>query len=1055
MTATAFICDACGAAPARSDARFCDTCGSPLGGTGGAAEFKQVTVLFADVVRSMDIAAGVGPERLREIMSTLFRCGTEVVRRYGGTVDKFTGDGLMALFGAPLALEDHALQACRAALEIHEAVQVLTDIVARRDGVNIRLRIGLNSGEVVAGDIGSGIGGYTAIGEQVGMAQRMESVAPPDGVMLSESTARLVETDTELGQPEFVTIKGCARPVPARRLVGVPNRSGACTRAETPLFGRQWEIAAVRGLLANALDGRGGVLGIVGPAGIGKSRLTREISAMAADRGAEIVTAYCESHTSAVPFHLATSLLRAAFGVGGSDQHSARERIRGEVPGATEEDLLLLEDLLGLADPHDQPPQIDPDARRRRITALLNTAILARQQSMLFIVEDAHWIDGVSESMLTDFLPVVAQTPTLFVITHRPEYRGALATFPGAHTIALTQLSDSETGALVGRLLGTEPSVAALATKIAERAAGNPFFAEQIVRELSQRGVLSGERGDYRTSISLNEIRVPATLQATIASRIDRLPPAAKRTLGAAAVIGLRFDPDLLEGLEADTSVDELLKAQMIDQVQYAPSPEYAFHHPLIRAVAYESQLVAVRGTLHRRLARVIEDRGRPDQDAALIAEHLESAGDLQDAYDWHMRAGEWANYRSGAAAHNSWNRARAIADRLATNSRQADAEMRITPRTLICGSAWRVGGSGAETGFEELRQLCENAGDSASLVIGMAGEVMSLALRAQRPRACLLAKELGRLLQTLDDPTLTVAATPAVLCARVEFPEDVDELKMLADNAIRAAEGDLRMGDVMMQSPLPVIYALRGIVRLWMGDDHWRNDFTEALRLGANETTTQAGINFYVCSGITLGLMTADDATVTRTARVLANAEKSGDNFTLNLARTSHGTALIHSLRGDTAQGLELLTQMHDDTLADRYSYGTLGFFEYESARAEAAAGSLDAAIERLRRFIDELFDTQGIVFLPLSTCLLVEFLLRRGLADDVSAAQAAIDRLSAFPLLDGLSLPDIYLHRMRALIGRAVGDATAYRIHRDRYREMATSLGFEGHMTRAAAMP
>ena len=362
-----------------------------------------------------------------------------------------------------------------------------------RDGVDLRLRVGLNSGQVIAGEIGSGPFGYTAIGEQVGMAQRMESVAPPGGVMLSASTARLVDGAAALGEPELVQIKGADEPVAARRLLGMGERHRAVGRAESTLVGRRWEMSAVEGLLDRAVDGHGAVVGVVGPPGIGKSRLVREVAAMAVARGVEVFTAFCESHTSQVPFHAVARLLRAATGVEGLDGQTARDRVRDRVPDADPEDLLLFDDLLGIADPDAAVPTIDPDARRRRLTALVNAASLARETPAVYVVEDAHWIDEVSESMLAEFLTVIPQTPSLVLVTYRPEYEGALTRVHGAQTIALAPLSDSETAALVSELLGPDPSVGGLGQTIAERAAGNPFFAEEIVRDLAERGVLRGQ----------------------------------------------------------------------------------------------------------------------------------------------------------------------------------------------------------------------------------------------------------------------------------------------------------------------------------------------------------------------------------------------------------------------------------------------------------------------------------------------------------------------------------------------------------------------------------
>ena len=344
LTAAGLPCGSCGT-ELPPNSKFCSECGTPVTQVSRSAEYKQVTVLFADVVHSMDIAAAVGPERLREIMADLADCCAAVVQRYGGTLDKFTGDGIMAVFGAPAALEDHAVRACMAALGVQEEVKRLAAEVRDRDGVDLRLRVGLNSGQVIAGEIGSGSFGYTAVGEQVGMAQRMEAVAPSGGVMLSASTARLVDGAATLGESELVPIKGAEEPVPACRLVSMGEEQRSATHAESNLVGRRWEMSAVEGLLDRAIDGHGAVVGVVGPPGIGKSRLVREVAAMAGSRGVEVFTTFCESHTSQVPFHVVARLLRAATGVEGLDGQTARDRVRDRVRDADPEDLLLLHEI--------------------------------------------------------------------------------------------------------------------------------------------------------------------------------------------------------------------------------------------------------------------------------------------------------------------------------------------------------------------------------------------------------------------------------------------------------------------------------------------------------------------------------------------------------------------------------------------------------------------------------------------------------------------------------------------------------------------------------------
>jgi adenylate cyclase len=462
------------------------------------AEYKQVTVLFADVVRSMDIAAALGPERLREVMTELVSQSVAVVERYGGTVDKFTGDGIMALFGAPITLEDHAFRACLAAIDIQQATQRLAAEVHRSDGIGLRLRVGLNSGQVIAGEVGATHLGYTAVGEQVGMAERMEAVAPPGGVLLTESTARLVEGRVVLGEREIVQIKGVDEGVPAHRLLGIdvahPYKSRK-PRHESRLVGRQREKCAITELLDRAAAGNGTVITVTGRPGVGKTRLVRESVATARGRGFEVFVTYCESHTRGIPFHVISRLVRKVVGIAGLTAEQARAWVRSEIPSAGADDLVLLDDMLGIRD-SDQPlPDINPDARRRRLMGLIKS--FARPDPAIYVVDDAQWIDGVSEAMLADFAAVIHKMSATLLVSYRPEYSGALSRVPGAQHFTLAPLSDSHIAELLKGLLGEDPSVEAVSRVIAERAAGIPFCAEEIVRDLAERGELEGGPGAY------------------------------------------------------------------------------------------------------------------------------------------------------------------------------------------------------------------------------------------------------------------------------------------------------------------------------------------------------------------------------------------------------------------------------------------------------------------------------------------------------------------------------------------------------------------------------
>ena len=1050
-------CRSCGV-ELRSSAKFCSECGTAVSAASKPAEYKQVTVLFADVVRSMDIATALDMERLREIMTELVQRSEAVVRRYGGGTVEFTGDGVMAIFGAPVALENHAFRACLASLDIQQEANRLAVEVQRRDGVALRLRVGLNSGRVIAGEIGSGSLGYGAIGRQVGMAQRMESVAPPGAVMLSESTARLVEHLMVLADPEWVRIKGADQPVRARRLMGIGARDGLVGRADACLVGRRWEMAALDAMVDRTIGGRGAVVGVVGAPGIGKSRTARETAALAAGRGVEVFWAFCESHAGDIPFRVVAQLLRVRTGVADLDGEAARARVREQVPDADPQDLLLFDDLLGFADPDVALPAIDPDARRRRLTALINAASLARSEPALVIIEDAQWIDAVSESMLADFLSVIPQTPSMVLITSRPEYVGALTGVHGAQTIALAPLGDSDTAALIGELLGSDPSVGELAAIIAERAAGNPFFAEEMVRELAQRGVLAGERGGYVRQVDVAEVSVPATVQAAIEARIDRLNTPAKRTVTAASVIGARFGAELLAALGIDAVVDEPLGAELIDQVRFTPTAEYAFRHPLIRAVAYESQLKSDRAELHRRVAAAIESRdpAAAEENAALIAEHLEAAGDLHAAYGWHMRAATWATNRDINAARLSWERAQMIADALPAEDPNR-AAMRIAPRTMVCGIAWRVHENVAGERFDELRELCTAAGDKASLAIGMAGLVIDLAFQAQRSEASRLASETWTLIESVGDATLLVGLSFIPIYAKIECAEVSDVLRW-SQRVIDLADGDPSKGNFITGSPLALAFAFRAIARCFLGLPGWRDDQRHGLAMArsADPMAYAMVVAWVYLVGIPVGIVTADDRAVRESEAALQNAERSGDDFALAQARGALGVTLVHRhTAAERGRGEQLLAEVDEMCRRQGQALGDLPTIELYLARERARRGDRDEAILLMRAAVDQL-SREG---LPLAagifaTGVLVETLLDRGAESDVAEAEAAIERVAAAPAEEGGVIREIWLLRLRALLARARGDNVAYRDYRDRYRAMAESLGFEGHIAWAEAM-
>ena len=924
----------------------------------------------------------------------------------------------------------------------------------RLDGISLSLRIGLNSGEVVAGDIGAGPMQYTVSGQQVGMAQRMESAAPPGGVMLSESTARLVETSTDLGDPESVRIKGSVEPVTARQLIAVCTSHHRPPRRESKLIGRQSEMSKLAAMFDQAINRQGCVVGVSGPPGIGKSRIAQEAAAIATGRGIEVISTFCESHSKEIPFHAAAGLLRGFFRVGDLDSKAAREKTRATLPDADPDDLLLLDDLLGIRDPELPGLAIDPDARRRRLARLVNTALLSHHDPAVYVIEDAHWMDVVSESMLAEFISVVPRTPSLVVITYRPEYQGTLGATARGTTISLPPLDKADGSALTVELLGSHPSVTKVAAQIAERSAGNPFFTEEIVRDLAERGVIEGEPGAYMCRGD-DDVAVPATVHATIAARIDRLGAEAKRTLNAASVIGARFSADLLNTVLDGVALRELVDAELVEQVADSPRVEYAFRHPLLRAVAYESQLRAGRAALHRKIATAIEvgDPESIEANAALIATHLEAAGDLRSAFDWHMRAGAWSTHRHISAARMSWRRAVAVADQLP----DADPDrlsMRIAPRTLLCATCWRVGGSMADLGFDELRELTTAAGDKRSLAIGMTGLVQMNNLHGKFSEASHLASEHVELLDSIGDPELIVGLLTVPIVAKWDAGEMAEAMR-LSQLAIDLSGGDPTMGNLILGSPLAFMLALRASTRCCLGVRGWQQDFDSAVEIarGLDPFTHNTVVMIKYVTIFNWALL-PDEAVLHETAEALEIAKQFGDDFQLANAEFTHGLALIRSDEADRDYGFGLLEHVRQTVLNQRYIMIAAFCVDLDVAAEKIRTEDYAGAIELCRSVLDRQIRSGEGINRGWATTVLVDALLRRGRPGDLEEAQAAVDRLAAMPTEPVYLYHELPLLRLNAMLAEARGDDERYRTFRDRYRTRAESTGMEGHIALARAM-
>jgi class 3 adenylate cyclase len=620
-------------------------------------ERKLVTVLFADVVGSMELAERLGAEDWRRVMDRCCAIICEAVHRFEGMVDKFTGDGVMALFGAPLAQEDHAARACHAALRLLEHLSGYSAELARRRGLEFAVRIGLNSGEVVTGSIGDDLTlQYTAIGNTVGLANRVQSLATPNAAFLSVHTAALVEGYFELRDRGDREIEGLREPVRIYELGGLgPLRTHleiSRARGLSRFVGRESEKALLQAALDAAIHGSGRVVGVVGDAGIGKSRLCYEFTESCRRDGIRVLAAQCTARGARQPRHLLRALVGRLFGITDWDtERAAREKVAGSPlllgPSSDREVDPILE-VLGIHAESASGSWANGGARRR-LFEILEQLLLGAPgaRPTVILIEELRWIDPVSEEFVNALVDALPSTRTLLLAAFRPEYDAPWLRRPQYQRLSLVPLDDGAIDALLRDQLGSDPSLAELSRHIREHLGGNPFFIEELIRHLIETGSLEGERGGLRVVGRIDETAVPASVEALLEARIDRLGERDKLALEAAAVIGDPFTEPVLERVTglSDTELCAALRTLTTAELIVADSSKaaggLAFKHHLIHEVALRSQLDERRTRTHLAVARALEQLypERLDELAGPIAGHLEAAGESALAARWSARA--------------------------------------------------------------------------------------------------------------------------------------------------------------------------------------------------------------------------------------------------------------------------------------------------------------------------------------------------------------------------------------------------------------------------------
>jgi class 3 adenylate cyclase/tetratricopeptide (TPR) repeat protein len=662
------VCGACGASnPAEH--KFCGRCGAlldapglqepavpwiPAGARGLPGEIKQVTVLFCDIVNSTALTERIGAEAMRDLVGAFIDASLAEVHRYEGTAPQFSGDGFMALFGAPLTQEDHVRRALLAALAIRRAVSGEGAEAGGYRGLDLQIRIGIHTGPVVFGAIGGSFRMETVIGDTANLAARIQQAADPGTILVSGTVRALAQGYARVAPVGPLVVKGKSEPVSAYRLLGVARwrsaRDAVPPVRTTGFVGRDHELASLEHFLPQVEDGRGQVVGIVGEPGIGKSRLLAEFRRRAGAGRVIWVEGRCLSYGAAIPYSLALDLLRSHCGIVETDTaETIAQKVAAVLRAAdmdAEEDSPVLLHLLGIKNGTPMPAFSNPEAVKAKSFEVLQRLCLegSRRRPLVLALEDLHWIDTISEELLGALAQQVGDARILLLAAYRPEYRPPWAGNLGTAEIPLQPLSRDDSLHVVRSVLQGERIAEPLTEKIVARADGNPLFLEQLALH-------AGETGDGRA-----EVTVPQTIHGVVMARIDRLPEATKQLLQTAAVIGREFSLRLLRAVwhgrvPLETQLRELSRLEFLDEWPDDEGTTYVFRHALTQEAAYGSLLERDRRSRHGDIGHALEQiyRDRTDEVAELLALHFARSHDAEKAVDYAIAAGEksqrrWAN---------------------------------------------------------------------------------------------------------------------------------------------------------------------------------------------------------------------------------------------------------------------------------------------------------------------------------------------------------------------------------------------------------------------------
>jgi class 3 adenylate cyclase/tetratricopeptide (TPR) repeat protein len=1041
-------------------------------------ERKTVTALFADIKGSMELMEDLDPEEARAIVDPALKLMIDAVHRYGGYIVQSTGDGIFALFGAPVAHEDHPQRALYAALRLHEDLKGYSDRLRVEGRMPLQARVGVNTGEVVVRTIETegGHAEYAPIGHSTGLAARMQALAPIGSIASTQQTQKLCEgyfTFKSLGP---TTVKGVTEPVNAYEVMGPgPLRTKldvARARGFSRFVGRESDMQTLDAALAQAQAGNGQVVGIVAEAGTGKSRLCFEFLERCRTRGMNVLVGRSVAHGKNIPYLPMLEVFRGYYGITETDSDQAvREKIAGRLLLTNEsmrELLPVVFEFFGVTDPKRLPPRTDPEAKLRQLFAVLRKEFREGEGAnrLVTLIEDLHWMDAGSEAFLEQLVEAIGGSRALLIVNFRPEYHAAWTARSYYRQIPLAPLGPEAVRAMLEDLLGHHTSIDGLARSIYARTGGNPFFTEEVVQSLIESGVLEGTHGSYRLVKPIERLQVPTTVQALLGARIDRLGEREKFVLQSAAVIGKDFSEPILRRVINEISHSRLSETELglalrvlkdgdfiLEQALY-PVPEYTFKHPLTQEVALHSQLRERRRRVHAAAAGALEEAhaGRLNEAAALLAHHHEEAGDALAAARWHRRAAEWAGITNIAQSLRHWERVRSLVRTLPHTNETVQLGATACLGTL--GLGWRLGITTTEAAsiFEEGRQLAEEGRDLRTLaalhgsyggVLGVVGggadeylrysrEAVQLADQTEEQglrlvarvflvSACLMA---GRLAEGIDVSDTVCQRLPADPALGVEFTGYSPFLEILTVQAwMLCLLGRLKEATAVCERVEPLAHTQgENEVLLWL----------------------QAGVRLELDVIFASATAARDHA-----RRALELGEKAANPGAQVQALLVLGTA--HRLSAEWDEAIAVLQETVSAAVSRTYRV-------YESwARAELAEallgrGDLDRAEHEAQAAVTvahmQHFRREEII----ANLALAHTQLRRADAEAPARVEQTLVRAQVLIEETSARLYQPEVHECRARLARLRGDAPAAHRELDAARRLYAEMGVTAQVERLA---